>query len=78
MEYDKRLETIRVIDRKKNIIKLAQACFVAPEHLENVFVASPFVVNIWVHADSSKEYVVAVAQPKRNNRPSRRGRRYGH
>ena len=66
MEYDERLETLKVIDRKKNIVKLAQSCFVAPEYLENVFVASPLVVNIWVHADIRQEFVVGVVIPNQD------------
>ncbi|CAI0463995.1 unnamed protein product [Linum tenue] len=51
---------IKVIDRKKNLIKLSQGEYIALEHLENVFGITPIVDDIWVYGDSFKPTLVAV------------------
>jgi fatty acid CoA ligase FadD9 len=66
VEYNSETEELRVIDRHKNIVKLAQSVFVSPEHLENVFIVSPFVENIFIYAESTFEHVVAVVLPNRD------------
>lgn len=51
--------SIKVIDRAKNIFKLSQGEYLAPEKLENVYVQSDFVVQAWVYGDSLRDYCVA-------------------
>jgi len=35
-----------------DIFKLSQGEYIRPEHIENVYVQSPFVKNIFVYGDS--------------------------
>lgn len=52
---------IRIIDRAKNIFKLSQGEYVAPEKLENIYVQSHFVTQMFVHGTSTESVLVAVA-----------------
>ncbi|KAL9644932.1 hypothetical protein ABK040_004426 [Willaertia magna] len=64
-EIDKVKLKVRVIDRKKNIFKLAQGEFVAPEVLENLFISrSDSIDQMFMYGNSFKNFLVAVIVPK--------------
>ena len=56
---------IRVIDRVKNIFKLQQGEYVAPEKIENALSDSHYVEQIFVYGDSYKNYLISIIVPNR-------------
>jgi len=56
--------SIKIIDRSKNIFKLSQGEYIAPEKLENIFVLSPYIAQSMVYGDSLKSCTVAIVVPE--------------
>jgi len=51
------------VDRRKNVLKLAQGEFVAVANLEAVFAGAPLVRQIFVYGNSERSYLLAVIVP---------------
>merc|ERR1711936_329746 len=59
--------TLRIIDRKKDLVKLQFGEYVSLGKVESVLKACPLVENICIYGDSSRSYVVAMVMPDRKN-----------
>jgi len=55
--------TLSIIDRKKDIFKLANGEYIAAEKIEIQYSKSLFVGQIWIYGNSFKNFIVAVVVP---------------
>jgi long-chain acyl-CoA synthetase len=55
------LGRFKIIDRRKNVLKLAQGEYISPERIENVYLAnSSILAQAYVHGDSTQASLVAI------------------
>ncbi|XP_056658937.1 long-chain-fatty-acid--CoA ligase 1 isoform X4 [Monodelphis domestica] len=55
--------TLKIIDRKKHIFKLAQGEYIAPEKIENIYQRSEPVAQVFVHGESLQAFLIAIVVP---------------
>ncbi|XP_014220347.1 long-chain-fatty-acid--CoA ligase 1 [Trichogramma pretiosum] len=55
--------TLKIIDRKKHSFKLSQGEYILPEKIENTYLKSQYVHQIFVHGESLKSFIVAIVVP---------------
>lgn len=50
-----------IVDRRKNVLKLAQGEYISPERIENVYLANcGWLASAYVHGDSHQSFLVAI------------------
>jgi len=49
---------LKIVDRAKNIFKLSQGEYIAPEKIENVYIHSEWVGQVWMYGDSLRDFCV--------------------
>jgi long-chain acyl-CoA synthetase len=54
---------VRLIDRRKNMFKLAQGEYVSGESIEGLLLQSPYIASVFIHGDSTQPYPVAIVVP---------------
>ena len=59
-EFDS-LGRIKIIDRKKNVLKLSQGEYISPERIENVYLGSQSIAaTAYVHGDPNQSHLVGI------------------
>lgn len=61
--YDKN-GCLKIVDRVKNIFKLQQGEYIAPEKIENIYVRSKYVAQVFIYGNSYKSSLVSVIVPE--------------
>jgi long-chain acyl-CoA synthetase len=69
--------TLKIVDRKKHIFKLAQGEYVAPERIENIYLRSKYVAQSFVHGESLKTCLIAIIVPDQEVLPSEASKAFG-
>ncbi|KAM8940365.1 long-chain-fatty-acid--CoA ligase 1 isoform 2-T2 [Pelodytes ibericus] len=59
--------TLKIIDRKKHIFKLAQGEYIAPERIENIYTRCEALVQVFVHGESLQAFLVGIVVPDPDN-----------
>lgn len=55
--------SLKIVDRKKNIFKLAIGEYIAPEKIENIYVTCPSVTEVFVYGDSLQHFLIGIIFP---------------
>ena len=53
--------SVKIIDRAKNIFKLSQGEYIAPEKLENIYIQSGWLDQVWIHGEALNDFIVMIA-----------------
>ena len=61
---------LKIIDRKKNIFKLSQGEYVAPDRLQNIYKSAYGLADVFVEGNSYESYLVAIVVPDEETFPT--------
>lgn len=70
--------TLKIIDRKKHIFKLAQGEYIAPEKIENVYLRCEAIAQVFVHGESLQVSIFQVILKMNARGGCRKGSSYLH
>jgi long-chain acyl-CoA synthetase len=56
----------KIIDRKKNIFKLQQGEYIAPDKVENVYLKSRLVAEVFCYGEPTENFVLLVVVPNKD------------
>jgi long-chain acyl-CoA synthetase len=56
--------SLKITDRAKNIFKLSQGEYIAPEKLENIYSQVTKIAQIFIYGDSMKNNIIAIIVPE--------------
>jgi Long-chain acyl-CoA synthetases (AMP-forming) len=59
--------SLKIIDRKKNIFKIAIGEYIAPEKIEKIYVRSNYILNAYVVGDPLQYYTIVIVVPNKEN-----------
>ena len=62
-EFDPSDSSLAIVDRRKNMFKLSQGEYIPCELLETQLTSSPYVAQVWIHGESTDNFIVAVVVP---------------
>ena len=57
---------VKIIDRVKNLFKLSQGEYVAPDKVQKILMNSKYVNQLFLHGDSLYNYAIAIVYPDLN------------
>ena len=57
---------LKILDRSKNLFKLSQGEYVAPDKVQNILINSKYVTQIFLHGESVYNYAIALVYPQLN------------
>ncbi|KAF0539744.1 acetyl-CoA synthetase-like protein [Gigaspora margarita] len=55
---------LKIVDRVKNLFKLAQGEYISPEKIENIYLQDALISQIFVHGGQNQRFLVAIIIPK--------------
>ncbi len=58
---------VKIIDRKKNIFKLQQGEYIAPDKVEQVYSKHGLLTEVFLHGDSTQNFCVLIATPHKGH-----------